>query len=1590
MPRILGTILLSFILFSSAFAITTDTMSLMDNQQGQARLEMVESGDEGMRLSFDLPELQREEIEVENKVYQLLGFEGAAYVGEDGRPALPVITKLVAIPFGASVRVRLVDQDRETYGGYRILPMQPDEGDRFHIDSDYYSGAVASLKAPAVEVGEPGILLGQQVVALTLRPLEFDPVSGEVIISSHMEVELEFEGGSPPQDSNFIPESFADVYDEYVVGGDRVLEDANSGPGTYLMIYTAATGIDTRLEPLLEWRRKQGYNVIAVSTSGAGGNTTTAIKNYIQNIYNTVEPPLEFVTLVGDASGTYGLATYYENVGSGYSGEGDHYYTMLEGGDILPDVHIGRLSIGSTTDMTNIVNKTIGYEQTPPLSDSGWFNRACVVGDTNPSGITCIFVNQWAKHMLLEEGWTQVDTIWGGNFASLMSISINQGLSWFSYRGYYGNSGYTSGHAAAQTNGLKLPFVIDITCGTGTFGSGTAMNEAFLRAANGGGIGAIATATLGTHTRYNNAIFNGIAYTFIKSGNHHMGAAMTGGKLGMYANYYLSQPDTTEEWMVWNNLMGDPAVDLWTDYPAALDVSYPSSLHIGGNTVPVTVMSGGDPVEGALVSIYKSGDVSSYAYTDQFGEALVPMDASGQGTLSVTVTGHNLYPHMGSLSLGSQSVFVSLNGTTIDGDGVTNPGETIQLGTRLYNFGSSSASNVTGTLSENDPYVGVTDGSDSYGTIASGTSAWGSGGYTITVSPDAPNDHVAVFELLAVSGASSWISMVELTINSGDFAVTSHTFSGPGGNLDPGESGDLVFTIQNTGNISTGAISATLSSASGWISISDPNGSFPGVGVGSSANNSGNSFGIAIASDCFQGHLANFSMLLEYNSGAEELIEYQIPVGSVSSDDPVGPDAYGYYAFDNTDTSYPYAAVYDWVEIDPNYGGPGSDTGLSDFGWEQDDIRQYNLPFNFQYYGDTYTRLSICSNGWFSFGEFDVPFYRNQSIPSPGTPPNLVAVYWDNLDMSGTDKVYHWNDTSAHRYIIQWSRMDNDYSGATETVQVILYDPAYYPTSSGDGEILMQYMTVNQTDSRDGYGTVGIQNREANDGLLYTYWNQYAPGARSLASGRAIRYVPVEATVTGTLSGMVTNASAGDSPAEGVHIKLVEPGQALISGEDGSFFGPVPIGEYTIVAEHASFEPDTLYNVTISEGLTYEHDFSLTDIGGPAISGTTVYPFTGDTVGPYVIQTTVFDYSPMTTLDLKYIIMGSGSGTVALTLVDAENDLYEASIPGQPLDSYIQYWIHARDSGGNESTDPDGAPSNNYNFWVAEVEEILFDDIETDTGWTVGDPSDDASTGIWERTDPVGTTDGSSRPAQPEDDHTPTPGVNCYITGGSGGGVGDDDVDNGQTTLYSPIYDLSESSGVSVNYWRWYINDSGNAPDSDFWRVQVSDDGSNWETLEYTNESTHAWVAQSFQLDGIVEMTSTVQFRFIASDDGDGSIVEAGVDDFQLIGFTVPDITDVDDIIPASAVLLQNVPNPFNPKTDIRFALPNAQDVTLKVFDVQGRQVVKLMDGPADAGFHTITWNGTDAEGRQMSSGVYFYVLQGEDLKLREKMVLLK
>ncbi|MBD3161601.1 MAG: hypothetical protein GF346_05180, partial [Candidatus Eisenbacteria bacterium] len=158
-----------------------------------------------------------------------------------------------------------------------------------------------------------------------------------------------------------------------------------------------------------------------------------------------------------------------------------------------------------------------------------------------------------------------------------------------------------------------------------------------------------------------------------------------------------------------------------------------------------------------------------------------------------------------------------------------------------------------------------------------------------------------------------------------------------------------------------------------------------------------------------------------------------------------------------------------------------------------------------------------------------------------------------------------------------------------------------------------------------------------------------------------------------------------------------------------------------------------------------------------------------------------------------------------------------------------------------------------------------FDDAEADRGWTMGIPTDDASTGRWVRADPIGT-EYQGAPVQPEDDHTPDPASYCFVTanGSVGGGAGDADVDEGTTTLLTPVFDLEGATSATVSYWRWYTNDLGNNPGEDFWSVDVTNDGESWMALEETQESSNAWTHHEFVISDSLPMTGAVQLRFVA------------------------------------------------------------------------------------------------------------------------------
>jgi len=93
----------------------------------------------------------------------------------------------------------------------------------------------------------------------------------------------------------------------------------------------------------------------------------------------------------------------------------------------------------------------------------------------------------------------------------------------------------------------------------------------------------------------------------------------------------------------------------------------------------------------------------------------------------------------------------------------------------------------------------------------------------------------------------------------------------------------------------------------------------------------------------------------------------------------------------------------------------------------------------------------------------------------------------------------------------------------------------------------------------------------------------------------------------------------------------------------------------------------------------------------------------------------------------------------------------------------------------------------------------------------------------------------------------------------------------------------------------------------------------------------------------------------------------------------------------ATFSLNQNVPNPFNPTTEISFAVPDGgANVSLRIYDVTGRLVRTLVDGYEPAGTRAVTWFGKNDQGRPVASGVYYYIMTGPDFAEKKKMVLLK
>jgi hypothetical protein len=123
----------------------------------------------------------------------------------------------------------------------------------------------------------------------------------------------------------------------------------------------------------------------------------------------------------------------------------------------------------------------------------------------------------------------------------------------------------------------------------------------------------------------------------------------------------------------------------------------------------------------------------------------------------------------------------------------------------------------------------------------------------------------------------------------------------------------------------------------------------------------------------------------------------------------------------------------------------------------------------------------------------------------------MIAPYWSDLDPGNAgapSDIYWYYDQPNNRFIIEYFQVEHWPSGSHETFEVILYDPVHYPTPTGDGEIVVQYLVPPQTN----IGTIGIENSTETVGIEYYYNDDYNQWAIPVTANFAIKYTTHDPT----------------------------------------------------------------------------------------------------------------------------------------------------------------------------------------------------------------------------------------------------------------------------------------------------------------------------------------------------------------------------------------------------------------------------------------------------------------------------------------------
>ena len=794
---------------------------------------LVSSSEEEIIVDVKVGGFFQTSVETPNGKQVVISADNMAAMLTKGAPELPMYPISMIIGDRAEMEVSIVKSNYTDFENIEVAPSKGNFSRQINpADVEFVYGEMyeqdAFYPASQATLDNPYILRDFRAQNLMVYPYAYNPVTKTLRVYTDLRISVKkvSDNGENQKVSRRSDEIKLNV-ESKAAYERRFINFANQSKYDFLvdegeMLIICVDEYMDAIQPLVEWKNISGRPTTMVGVSETG--TNDAMKTYVQNYYNE-HPNFTYLLLVGEYNN---LPPYTMS----YSVKSDNYYGMLEGDDYYEEILVGRLSVVSSQDATNQVNKILYYEKEIDETAT-WLSRAVGVAADEGSGhygepdyVHMDYIRDTLMHYTITE-MSQHYAYVNNPTASNMIADFNIGASVTNYTNHGSPDGwavanFSNTHVHQLTNDQKLSFIWSVACNNGQLDYQECFAEAWMRATNEatgeptGAVGGMFSwiSQPWQPPMYGQDEMNAILTEWREGYKHTLGGVSLNGNMFVLDMCPEDAGETHNSWI----LFGDPSMMVRTKAPESMGVAAnPSTLVIGMSSLTVNA-----DADFGIATLSRAGEVIASAYVENGVAELEFPELSNVGALQLVVIGYNRVTEIIDVDvIPADGAFIIYDGYDLNQeDGQMDYNDNINLSLDIKNVGSDAANNVTVTLSSESEYVTFTDNTATIASIAGDELVSLDKEFAFTVAPNVPNQTKIEFDVVCSDGADTWETSFKVTANAPVFELKEMSTDSDG-SINPGDNFTLSVTMKNVGNSEAYNVIPDVVSSSTDIEIGD-------------------------------------------------------------------------------------------------------------------------------------------------------------------------------------------------------------------------------------------------------------------------------------------------------------------------------------------------------------------------------------------------------------------------------------------------------------------------------------------------------------------------------------------------------------------------------------------------------------------------------------------------------------------------------------------------------------------------------------------------------------------------------------------------